>query len=958
MDPITIFTVLSGLLAGGSAIAGVVQNKARDAGPITVRTVWTSRGTDAEHWRATELLSERALAETGKLFDLDLMEWWPMIESGFYRAVVLAELSGDASRHVVLRARKEGLDWVLDVAYGAGGAQVKRHQLDRIAAILRNLSWASSLTGGEAVGQQVWQGGDGTRTVWMLDSYLRRYTSKRLGIDIDQSMISLRQGETQLSDPRAYAIVDPSTGNPTCAFILGVQNGVYTLADNAMREGGFPVPSSSDEKVLIEFEQALRQGQAALPGTALPGESSSIEEGRVPESRRLPAPDEIEDFQTSERGREYAPTGGTGVQSSEDEGQTQTKTAEVDAKSNEIFSTVRYQYTAPDGTVYLRPINPPEDESSYFKEIFKRLPSSGVVIGEIYLRRINENKWETIAVMDTRSRGKRIVPLKNANFDDNDMEAIFQIEERIERLFEMEDAGVAPDDASVYYLDKIDMDSDIEDLVNQDYYFDGYLDAGDVAIPESADPLVKALQKSIGTRDPTFFSRTGEPHPFVGQGYYSIHDAKRFENEIGRAFDISPTEFVEGKHFLIVKWLRDREAMGSLKEAYGWYFLPNYGNYPLAIAIVTLAEDGTIESVLGPHNKHFNEDSAEYKLAVRLFDAFPPGEVAIPEGADPLQVAIATATPIAHDAASGYTLYDAAVMEDEIAAAFEIGPTGFVSGQHYLLVQWEPVEDRFGYFFYNQDSSFDPSGKRPRAIAVVTVAEDGNVESLWGPRNAPIDEDSAEYEAAVNLLSVNAGSGDSGFHTADQITVTEATPLTWKEDGYALYDAVGLEGQICETFQICATNAVPGKHYLLVKWEPASDEFGRHFFYGERSFNPSGKHPRLIAVVAVEKDGSVNLTGPRGQGIWHDDPETEIAKQMIEMIRAEAGSDGAPSDADESIFDDVDDIEWEQAEITVEPSEEPEEEDLDQPLDDEDEDDEDTGAPGENEDEDDYEVVE
>ena len=123
MDPITLLLGLgASLLVGGSLFEEV--REAREDDRVLVRTV--AKGED---WEATELCSRQALLDVGQLFDLALLPWEADCRSGAYKAIVLAQFSGGSARHLVLRARRDGARWVLDAAFGPGGAMASDDQV-------------------------------------------------------------------------------------------------------------------------------------------------------------------------------------------------------------------------------------------------------------------------------------------------------------------------------------------------------------------------------------------------------------------------------------------------------------------------------------------------------------------------------------------------------------------------------------------------------------------------------------------------------------------------------------------------------------------------------------------------------------------------------------------------------------------------------------------------------------
>lgn len=134
MEPASVIAVLSAALAGG-AVASEIRHAWHADPPIWVRTVWRSGSAEA-----TELLSRGALFEAGPLFDLLLATWEADLASGQYRAIVLVDLSGVEPRHVVVRARRNGSDWVLDAIFGSGMNRAPEDLVRQAKTMLEALS--------------------------------------------------------------------------------------------------------------------------------------------------------------------------------------------------------------------------------------------------------------------------------------------------------------------------------------------------------------------------------------------------------------------------------------------------------------------------------------------------------------------------------------------------------------------------------------------------------------------------------------------------------------------------------------------------------------------------------------------------------------------------------------------------------------------------------------------------
>jgi hypothetical protein len=124
------------MVAGFTAMtaAGVARGETPGDGPLLVRTVH-----DWGDVIATELLSAGMLVETGKLFDVDLLGYLPMFETGMYRIVVLAEKGMPIESQAVgiFRAEAGGAGpWVLDRAFRKGYGAISTK------GIVKETSWS------------------------------------------------------------------------------------------------------------------------------------------------------------------------------------------------------------------------------------------------------------------------------------------------------------------------------------------------------------------------------------------------------------------------------------------------------------------------------------------------------------------------------------------------------------------------------------------------------------------------------------------------------------------------------------------------------------------------------------------------------------------------------------------------------------------------------------------------
>lgn len=141
--PLPLIPLLLSAAAGIGAILSEKEHckEQRAKGKLLVSTLWTSPPGESESWKATELLTERALDSTGPIFDLDMATWWPDVNSSFYRVVVVARMGGGEEAHVALKARKQGHKWVADMLFTRSGGAANDRQEEVVNQVLKRMNY-------------------------------------------------------------------------------------------------------------------------------------------------------------------------------------------------------------------------------------------------------------------------------------------------------------------------------------------------------------------------------------------------------------------------------------------------------------------------------------------------------------------------------------------------------------------------------------------------------------------------------------------------------------------------------------------------------------------------------------------------------------------------------------------------------------------------------------------------
>jgi hypothetical protein len=133
MDPVSL-----AILFGAGALVGYAtqrnhQEQSRDDQIVLRRVYETNDG-----WICTELMSAEALNAVGQIMDLDLLAWWPKVESGFFKVVILTQPGAPVSRQVVVLLEGAGkYGWFLNQAQRHGYRKVfNRTDYQRIGQLL------------------------------------------------------------------------------------------------------------------------------------------------------------------------------------------------------------------------------------------------------------------------------------------------------------------------------------------------------------------------------------------------------------------------------------------------------------------------------------------------------------------------------------------------------------------------------------------------------------------------------------------------------------------------------------------------------------------------------------------------------------------------------------------------------------------------------------------------------
>lgn len=137
MDPISLL-----LLFGSGALIGFAtrrefQNQQRDQ-DIVIRRVYET----FDGWICTELMSAQALNLVGQIMDMDLLAWWPKVESESFQVIIITQPGAPIDRQIIVLLEKGGdYGWSLSEAYHHGYRKVdQRIDYQRIDQLLQSLN--------------------------------------------------------------------------------------------------------------------------------------------------------------------------------------------------------------------------------------------------------------------------------------------------------------------------------------------------------------------------------------------------------------------------------------------------------------------------------------------------------------------------------------------------------------------------------------------------------------------------------------------------------------------------------------------------------------------------------------------------------------------------------------------------------------------------------------------------
>jgi len=259
MDPITLF-LLYNLGLGAWAVASEV-NAGPKYPPILVRTAW--RPVDGS-WEATQLMSPAALEIVGstEMFDLDLESWAPMLQTDFYRAVVLVRPGYGVEDGAVVRLCKEGATWQVDVAFGPHSTTPKAEVEKALHQMLMDLNSADhdAMMGNILV----YTLPDGGRIVRLGTDAALAQQGALMGYDLLGWMQALQQ--TRPGTYFGYSLTD-SNQVPLASFVVEkTGEGAFCVIEQAAQQNS--EPSSADASRISTFVAALQAATPAQQGAA------------------------------------------------------------------------------------------------------------------------------------------------------------------------------------------------------------------------------------------------------------------------------------------------------------------------------------------------------------------------------------------------------------------------------------------------------------------------------------------------------------------------------------------------------------------------------------------------------------------------------------------------------------------------------------------------------------------
>ncbi len=247
MDPISL-TLLFGVGAvAGYAMQRGAQLQARDDS-IVLRQIYRT----GDGWLATELMSAEALNATGQIMDLDLLSWWPKVNSGFFKVVILTHPGGPLDNHIVLLIESAGkYGWYLNQAHHHGYRQVReRVNFQRISDVIGQLNTDPA--------EEV------VRTAAKISDPIKRYKYLRYALTANPQLSALLSQDEHFVD-----LVRSTVGTPQVQQLKGEQRD----APSRRQLRGVPVPAAPALPLHESFETGptparRRRATAAYERTA------------------------------------------------------------------------------------------------------------------------------------------------------------------------------------------------------------------------------------------------------------------------------------------------------------------------------------------------------------------------------------------------------------------------------------------------------------------------------------------------------------------------------------------------------------------------------------------------------------------------------------------------------------------------------------------------------------------
>ena len=122
MDPITLSILFGAGALMGYAAQRNAQEQAYDRSIILRRVYETTDG-----WLCTELCNAQALNSVGQILNLNLLAWWPKVDSGCFKVIIITQPGAPLDRHIVVLLESAGAyGWYLNQAHRFGYRMVQQ----------------------------------------------------------------------------------------------------------------------------------------------------------------------------------------------------------------------------------------------------------------------------------------------------------------------------------------------------------------------------------------------------------------------------------------------------------------------------------------------------------------------------------------------------------------------------------------------------------------------------------------------------------------------------------------------------------------------------------------------------------------------------------------------------------------------------------------------------------------